>query len=119
MAFFCTLYLLATEYILLQKSKGEVLLFPKGTLRKSQKAEDEEAQNVVSQESPMIATPDGFLQPRQAGLDEKAQPATFVWENLSYEILDKKGKKMILENVEGWIKPRTLTALIVFPPLKC
>jgi hypothetical protein len=101
MTFFCTLYLLVTEYILLQKSKGEVLLFSKGTLRKSQKAEDEEAQNVISQESPMIATPDGLLQSRQAGLDEKAQSATFVWENLSYEILDKKRKKMILENVEG------------------
>jgi hypothetical protein len=116
MAFFCTLYLLATEYVLLQKSKGEVLLFPKGTVRKSQKAEDEEAQDVISQNTPMVASPDGFLQSHQVGLDEKAQPATFVWENLSYEILGKKGKKRILENVEGWIKPRTLTALIVTLP---
>jgi ATP-binding cassette, subfamily G (WHITE), member 2, PDR len=42
MAFYCSLCLLATEYISLQSYRGEVLLFPHSKLRKMPTKEDEE-----------------------------------------------------------------------------
>ncbi|EJS41517.1 pdr10p [Saccharomyces arboricola H-6] len=38
--------------------------------------------------------------------------AIFHWRNLCYDIPVKKGKRRILNNVDGWVKPGTLTALV-------
>ena len=38
--------------------------------------------------------------------------AIFHWKNLCYDIPIKNGKRRILDNVDGWVKPGTLTALI-------
>lgn len=38
--------------------------------------------------------------------------AVFHWKNLCYDIQIKKEKRRILDNVDGWVRPGTLTALI-------
>jgi ATP-binding cassette, subfamily G (WHITE), member 2, PDR len=41
------------------------------------------------------------------------QSSVFHWNNLSYEVETKNGTKEILNNISGWVKPGTLTALMV------
>ena len=38
--------------------------------------------------------------------------ATFLWENLGYDIKVKDGHRRLLDDVEGWGEPGTLTALM-------
>ena len=38
--------------------------------------------------------------------------ATFHWRNVCYDVPVKGGTRRILENVDGWVKPGTLTALM-------
>ena len=121
MVFFCTLYLLATEYISLQKARGEILLFRKRDRRSTKTWEDEEARmvrqtDIKSSEKPFPY----FLPSSESNLTRKSEEtshetgeATFLWDSLCYEVPVKKGSKKILDGIEGWIKPRTLTALIV------
>lgn len=118
MALFCALYLLGTEYISLQKSKGDVLLFHRRNMLKAKKSDDEEAQVVRGQQVTSTDEAGDLFRPsRKMSLDEKSGEATFMWENLSYEMQIKGGKTKILEGIEGWIKPGTLTALIGRPLL--
>lgn len=117
MFFFCALYLLATEYISLQKSRGEVLLFRRRTVPKPTKADDEETTAVKRRDDDTSATSNSSPPSIRVSPGGKANEATFLWENLSYEVPIKHGQKMILEGIEGWINPGTITALIVCPLL--
>ncbi|TAQ91217.1 hypothetical protein B7494_g440 [Chlorociboria aeruginascens] len=116
MVIFCAVHLLAAEYIPAQRSKGEVLLFQRGHSKKQlRQAPDSEAAEV----SPI------FAQDINKQTDLKAngkhhetvqnllqQSSVFHWNNLSYEIKTKNGMKKILNNINGWVKPGTLTALM-------
>ncbi len=39
--------------------------------------------------------------------------ATLHWRNLCYNIKTKSGTRRILNNIDGWVKPGTMTALMV------
>ncbi|KAL9028183.1 MAG: hypothetical protein Q9180_007206 [Flavoplaca navasiana] len=107
MVIYCTLYLLATEYISLQPSRGEVLLFRDRPSRPpAQDDEEAEGADSVRDDSDAISTVKDEL------THERCHSATFIWDNLSYEINVKKEKKRILSEVEGYIKPGTMTALM-------
>jgi ATP-binding cassette subfamily G (WHITE) protein 2 (PDR) len=41
------------------------------------------------------------------------QVSIFHWENVNYEVQIKSETRTILDSVDGWIKPGTLTALMV------
>lgn len=43
----------------------------------------------------------------------KRQTAIFHWEDVCYDIKIKKQPRRILDHVDGWVKPGTLTALMV------
>ncbi|OTA55242.1 hypothetical protein K449DRAFT_176834 [Hypoxylon sp. EC38] len=116
MIIFCAIHLLAAEYIPAQRSKGEVLLFQRGRTKNQRKrAPDSEeaaasptfAQDINKQEGRDIydtntETAETILQ----------QSSVFHWDNLSYEVKTKNGTKKILNNINGWVKPGTLTALM-------
>ena len=110
MSFLCCVYLLSTEYVIASRSKGEILLFCRG---QEPKNHDEEAQNICG---------DGTADPK-ATREDRSNPtwlndvdthsATFIWDNLSYDVkLQKGGSRRLLNDVEGWIQPGTLTALM-------
>lgn len=104
----CAIYLLATEYITAKKSKGEVLLFRRGhtpAALKEQKGSDEEipAGRVAGAENNGADL---------TGIITK-QTAIFHWEDVCYDIKIKKEERRILDHVDGWVKPGTLTALMV------
>lgn len=110
MIFGCAVYLIATEYISAKKSKGEVLLFTRGRVPYIESKADEEATadsrintDILRQESPALQCPSGL----------EKQTAVFQWSDVNYDIKVKKTTRKILCDVDGWIKPGRLTALMV------
>ena len=103
-------YLYATEKIVAKKSKGEVLLFRRGHLTTSKPSDIE-----ASHSSKLSGLGDGIrteLPKKVAGAIQR-QTAVFQWKDICLDIIIKKGKRRILDRVDGWVKPGTLTALIV------
>ncbi|KAI9876910.1 MAG: hypothetical protein M1830_005311 [Pleopsidium flavum] len=112
MSFLCVLYLLATEFVTAQRSKGEVLIFRQGQEPQNKATDDEEAQHphILRERHQNTAQQGGQRTKWLDGVETRA--ATFVWDNLCYDVKVKGGSKRLLNNVEGWIQPGTLTALM-------
>ncbi|GAA5843073.1 hypothetical protein JCM11251_002723 [Rhodosporidiobolus azoricus] len=105
------LYLAASEYISEAKSKGEVKLYPRTRIPKRHKAEEQDADDIESGMSGRTATHDDDGEPKK-DVNIKKQTAIFHWEDLCYDIPVKGGTRRLLDHVDGWVKPGTLTALM-------
>lgn len=104
----CAVYLLAAEYITAKKSKGEVLVFRRGHTPKAlinRSSSDEEVA------ASTIAGPDKHNDLDMSAIIKK-QTAIFSWKDVCYDIKIKKEPRRILDHVDGWVKPGTLTALM-------
>jgi ABC-type multidrug transport system ATPase subunit len=98
-------YLIATEYVTAKKSKGEVLLFRRGhAALKKKSSNDEEAGSHA-----LVALEKGAT---DASAILTKQTAIFHWEDVCYDIKIKGEGRRILDHVDGWVKPGTLTALM-------
>ena len=115
MAVLCSCYLLATEYIHSQRSKGEILIFPYGQMPNLFHEEDEEKRpveaqpfhdNKANEKAPSMDVSSDTVQ------FDKLEGATFLWKSLSYDVKQRSGSKRILDDIDGWIRPGTLTALM-------
>jgi ATP-binding cassette subfamily G (WHITE) protein 2 (PDR) len=105
--FGCATYLVATEFISAKRSKGEVLLFRRGQVPSLSAPADEEAKSanrVTSQDLTRQITVPAAIQ---------KQTAVFHWDGVNYDIKIKGEPRKILDDVDGWVKPGTLTALMV------
>ncbi|KAL3421854.1 ABC transporter cdr4 [Phlyctema vagabunda] len=106
----CALYLVCTEYISAKKSKGEVLLFPRTSIPSlTTKANDEEARpdervttQVLTREKTVPDAPPSI----------QKQTAIFHWDDVHYDIKIKNEPRKLLDGVDGWVRPGTLTALM-------
>ncbi|XHG07201.1 hypothetical protein AWENTII_010361 [Aspergillus wentii] len=107
MIFFLVLHLAATEYISEAKSKGEVLLFRRGQAPRGNGSDDLE---VTQQVAPAEKTEESHEQKAGAGIQR--QEAIFHWQDVCYDIKIKGEPRRILDNVDGWVKPGTCTALM-------
>jgi ATP-binding cassette subfamily G (WHITE) protein 2 (PDR) len=127
MAGFLAFYLLAAERVSAKKSKGEVLVFRRGFQPASIKAAesgrkgDSEAGGVqlvgpvISASQVANRNGNGDKQPgydseKERGLQQ--QRSTFHWKDVCYEVKIKGETRQILDRVDGWVKPGTLTALM-------
>lgn len=112
MSLLCCLYLLATELITARQSKGEVLIFRRGQEPEIKPIHDEEAQESY----PLKLLAAGKIQDVDQSVkwlnSTKSQAATFLWDKLCYDVKVKGGSRRLLDNVEGWIQPGCLTALM-------
>lgn len=106
MSFLTGLYLLATEFISAQRSKGEVLIFRRGQEPRTKQTNDEEARG------PHTHSDIGPHGDKKWFEDAETSAATFLWDDLCYDVKVKGGSRRLLDNVEGWIQPGTLTALM-------
>ncbi|KAI9743048.1 MAG: hypothetical protein M1818_003343 [Claussenomyces sp. TS43310] len=111
MFFFAGVYLFIAEKLSFSKSKGEVLLFRRGYGRAaSKRARDEESRADVDIETNLAS------EDRVNKTDEQVQihrqTAIFHWEDVCYDITIKGNPRRILDQVDGWVKPGTLTALM-------
>jgi ATP-binding cassette subfamily G (WHITE) protein 2 (PDR) len=108
--FFCAFYLFCTEYINAQKSKGEVLLFPRTKTPKIKAAKKD-----IEEASPGRVDPDMVVTTKtetHVPVNIQKQTAIFHWDGMNYDIKIKKEPRRLLDDVDGWVKPGTLTALM-------
>ncbi len=117
MMFFLATALLATEYITAAKSKGEVLVFRRGHVppEAEASADDEEAVPVIHNFGDLDKNTKERTAGDFAGLHR--QTSIFHWEDVCYDIKINNEPRRLLDNIDGWVEPGTLTALMVGP--KC
>ncbi|GMF49935.1 unnamed protein product [[Candida] boidinii] len=129
MFFFLGTYLVAVEYNPSSRQHGEKLIFMKSTLKKIEKqrkektygAGDEEAHigdNAAEKPPSLIESSNEettYATTKKASdsnssSDDEAN--IFHWKNVCYDIPYMGGTRRLLTNVDGWVKPGTLTALM-------
>lgn len=114
---FCGIHLVATEYIPAQCSRGEVLLYQRGRKTHTKLENDAEAgysdspQDTATEMVDVDGKEDGCVTSTRSQLQERR--AVFHWSRVDYSIQIKKNTRKILQNVEGWVRPGSLTALMV------
>ncbi|PYH75709.1 ABC-transporter [Aspergillus uvarum CBS 121591] len=100
---FLAVYLLATEINSRSFSRAQSLLFRHGHIPLAFQRYNQESEATV------LSTPHE---------KEETEPPlpphrdTFTWRNVCYDIEIKKEERRLLDNVSGWVKPGTLTALM-------
>lgn len=110
---FFTLYLLSAEYITTDHSKGEVLVFRR---KKQARAEakttgDEESGSPGEHRLQDMQSPSRPVVKSRTPRDGDGN--IFHWKDVCYDITIKGEPRRILDHVNGWVKPGTLTALMV------
>ncbi|EXJ89900.1 ATPase [Capronia epimyces CBS 606.96] len=119
--FFTATYLMAAEFIHSERSKGEVLVFRRGHAPKSlikgkssARPRDEESADTDTS----LAGGEKTLEPADEPKDEPLQTviprqtSIFHWRDVCYEVMIKGQPRQLLHDVDGWVKPGTLTALM-------
>ncbi|KAL8846348.1 MAG: hypothetical protein Q9221_008555 [Calogaya cf. arnoldii] len=109
MIFGCFVYLVATEYISAKKSKGEVLFFRRGRVPDLRPKLDQEANGDRRVNQKTLAGEKIVL---DAAASIQKQTKVLHWESVNYDIKVKSGPRRLLDDVDGWVVPGTLTALM-------
>ncbi|KAL7962226.1 ABC-2 type transporter domain-containing protein [Trichoderma compactum] len=107
--FLLGVYVVCAEFVSEKKSKGEVLMYQRGhklaaAAHAEKKPHDPEA--AMANIGPILTTErtkEGVLQ---------RQTSVFQWHDVCYEVKIKNETRRILDHVDGWVKPGTLTALM-------
>lgn len=109
---FLIAYIVSSEYIRAQPSKGEILVFPRGKIPAFAKKvrQDDDPEEATQGEKQEVVGEAQDLAVQSAALAK--QTAIFHWENVCYDIRIKGSPRRILDSVDGWVKPGTLTALM-------
>ena len=117
--FFLAVYMFAAEYLSLDPSKGEILVFRRGhapTTDKAFRYDEESGRPNDSRASDTIVNEsresDGTTVDNSPVGIQKSD-SIFHWSNVCYDISIKGERRRILDQVDGWVKPGTLTALMV------
>lgn len=105
---FFGLYIFCSELIRAKPSKGEVLVFPRGKMPAFAKdARNDDPEEVNASEKGAVAS-----EPQHSTGAIVRQTSIFHWENVCYDIKVNGAERRILNSVDGWVKPGTLTALM-------
>ncbi|KAF5256808.1 hypothetical protein FOXYS1_12697 [Fusarium oxysporum] len=111
MVLFLITYLVAAELVAEKKSKGEVLVFRRGY--KPAALEEKHGDDPEDIRVGPVTTRDRQRGGKHSGNGLiKEQKSVFHWSNVSYDVQVKGETKRILDHVDGWVKPGTLTALM-------
>ncbi|GLB01931.1 hypothetical protein AtubIFM57258_000342 [Aspergillus tubingensis] len=107
---FTTAYLVATEVLSMAKSRGEVLIF-----RHSHLVKKKSTWRMASGDEEALRPP-GIKMVQLDGIQNTdtlpAKSHIFHWQDVCYDIKNKKEVRRILDHVDGWVQPGTLTALM-------
>lgn len=118
--FFLGVYLAFTELNESARQGGEVLVFTQSTVRKmkkQRKAETDVENNAgvdsanekkLLEDSSEVGSSESTLGDAQLSKSE----AIYHWRNVCYDVPIKGETRRILDHVDGWVKPGTLTALM-------
>ncbi|KAK9235568.1 ABC-2 type transporter-domain-containing protein [Lipomyces kononenkoae] len=111
--FFLVIYLFCTELNSATSSTAEFLVFRRGHVPSYMKTVDNQPENGLVETS---SHPTSYGNPPKD--DDQTlhilpeQKDIFTWQNVCYDIPVKGGERRLLDNVSGWVKPGTLTALM-------
>jgi ATP-binding cassette subfamily G (WHITE) protein 2 (PDR) len=102
-------HLVMSELVASARSKGEVLVFRRSKMKTKAKraTTDEEAGSDSAHVGEKLSNSN---RPEH---NVQKQMSIFHWEKVSYNVQIKSETRTILDAVDGWIKPGTLTALMV------
>lgn len=103
------------------KGKGEVLVFRKKSNRRPSGKVDEEgipsdiAKNPSPQLSAAVSQLETSTEKSRCVTDSVWQPTLpfLLWDNLSFKIKSADNSPGLLQGLEGWVSPGTVTALMV------
>ncbi|CAI7636806.1 unnamed protein product [Penicillium glandicola] len=105
---FFALYVFSSELIRAKPSKGEILVFPRGKMPAfAKKVRKEDPEEVIASEKGAVAS-----EPKNSTAAILRQTSIFHWENVCFDIKIGGVTRRILDSVDGWVKPGTLTALM-------
>lgn len=122
--FFFFVYLFLVEFNEGAKQKGEILVFPHSVIRKLRKKNllnktgntDEEkcssSESIKVSDKKMLEDSDDHSSNEVSEVKLSKSEAIFHWRDLRYDVQVKKETRRILNGVDGWVKPGTLTALM-------
>ncbi|KAK4947826.1 Multidrug resistance protein [Elasticomyces elasticus] len=103
-------YFFASEYIRGKKSKGEILVFRRGFVPKSSKKAGNDIEKSLSGPVPVVSKSNEYLPSKEGAF--QGSTSVFHWSNVCYDIKIKGKTRRILDHIDGWVKPGTLTALM-------
>ncbi|CAK7562606.1 MAG: hypothetical protein SEPTF4163_000454 [Sporothrix epigloea] len=113
---FHVFYLVATEYNKGGQSKAEALVFRPGHAPAAIRQKlDEEAASKDGASASTATTNAVVSEPATPGFNAAHLPKQtdiLMWKGLQYDIPVKEGTRRLLADVNGWVKPGTLTALM-------
>ncbi|SCU98484.1 LAFA_0G18228g1_1 [Lachancea sp. 'fantastica'] len=129
--FFLGVYLAVVEFNESAKQRGEILVFPQWAIRRMKKqrklqsrlgadpADEEHRAAAGTNEKKLLedSAEDEDVNSSSAAVSEDAgmlssSEAIFHWRNVCFDVAIKKETRRILDHVDGWVKPGTLTALM-------
>lgn len=111
--FFYFLYMVVTEFNLSTASTADYLVFRRGHIPKSVRENTDEEKTGADADHNAISTEPTTSDDTAASVNIlPPQTDVFTWRNVVYEITIKGEPRRILDNVSGWVRPGTLTALV-------
>jgi ABC-type multidrug transport system permease subunit/ABC-type multidrug transport system ATPase subunit len=114
MVFFLVTYMIGAELVSEKKSKGEVLVYRRGhkpaaaALAEKKHSDPEAAMANIGP----IVTAERSRGQGKGGAMLQQQTSVFQWHDVCYDVKIKKETRRILDHVDGFVKPGTLTALM-------
>ncbi|KAL8894387.1 MAG: hypothetical protein Q9192_004362 [Flavoplaca navasiana] len=104
----------------MEKSKGEILVFRKKSNKRANGKSDEEAiaSNIEDNCSTQLFEPcahrETHTEKRRSVPDPTWQPTHpyLLWDSLNLDIQSDKKSQGLLQDLEGWVSPGTVTALM-------
>ncbi|CAN3353253.1 pleiotropic ABC efflux transporter of multiple drugs Cdr1p [Diutina catenulata] len=117
--FFLGVYIILTEFNEGAMQKGEITLFLRGTMRKMKKLSKARAaegglEGGNAEKVPVadLVEADQENQEELLAKNQDVHKDIFHWRDLTYQVKIKKEDRVILDHVDGWVKPGQLTALM-------
>jgi ATP-binding cassette, subfamily G (WHITE), member 2, PDR len=104
-------YFITSEYVTAKKSKGEILVFRRGFVPKLAAKGGDDVEKSLSGPVPVVLEKSAGHESCGEGLFH-GSTSVFHWSNVCYDIKIKGQPRRILDNIDGWVKPGTLTALM-------
>ncbi|KAH6673047.1 ABC-2 type transporter-domain-containing protein [Halenospora varia] len=104
-------YIIASEYITAKKSKGEVLVFRRGFVPSTAAKGGDDVGKSLSRPVPIVGTKPCDVMPNNEKTFQ-GSTSVFHWNDVCYDIKIKGEARCLLDRVDGWVKPGTLTALM-------
>lgn len=109
--FFLGVYIVIVEYNKGAMQKGEILVFQRDSWWKKLKKPARDIESDITEKM----TPEEEFSVEDENTEEKGLPVSnriFHWRNMTYSVKIKTEQRILLNKIDGWVKPGQVTALM-------